>query len=198
MTKRYVIEVARAGKDGVLIDPSGDPVPGWKAGRWYSLQQFIGSAFGATTVLTANRIYATPLWVPRTSGAIDRVGFAVSAGVASSVARLMYFAAGDDGHPGARLFDFGTVATDTGGDKEIAGTWTLPAGIGWLAVVPSAAITALRFESFDFSPCGNATQGGDAGSPNRDNIDTTAPDPFGTTGVTYINDGFPRLAVRAA
>jgi len=175
-----------------------EPIPKWKAGRWYSLQQVLGSNFGATTVLTINQIYATPLWVPRGSGPIDRVGFAVSTGVSGGIARIMYFASGADGHPGALVFDFGTVSVATAGDKEISGAWTLPPGLGWLAVVSDKAITAGRFETVYFSPLGNSTQGGSNGSPSRANGGTTAPDPFGTTSITYINDGFPRLAVRAA
>lgn len=175
-----------------------EPIPNWKAGHWYSLQQFLGSNFGATTVLTINQIYATPLWVPRGSGPIDRVGFAVSTGVAGGIARLMYFASGGDGHPGALVFNFGTVSVATAGDKEISGSWDLPPGLGWLAVVSDKAITAGRFETGYFSPLGNSMQGGYNGSPSRANGSTTAPDPFGTTGITYIDHGFPRLAVRSA
>lgn len=174
-------------------------VPGWMAGRWYSVQQRHPCGFGNNTgALVANTIYGCPIWVPQGGAAIDRVGAAVQTGVGGSLIRLMAHAPLANGHPGALLFDFGTVSTATSGDKEITVAQTLPAGLVWLTMIPDAAITMLKFDVNDGGILGNSSQAGDAATPLRPTGAFTAPNPFGTTSITYLNDGFPRLAVRAA
>jgi hypothetical protein len=174
----------------------GSPLFAWKAGRYYSIQQLYAAGFAGIAALTANSIYATPLYVPPGSGAIDRVGIAVQTGAGTN-SRLMYFAPGTDGHPDVLLFDFGTVNTSTSGDKEITVSQTLPEGPGWLAVVPDGAINVYTFPITAGIP-GNANQGGDNASPYRANGGTTAPNPFGTSSISYLGGNFVRLAVRAA
>lgn len=86
----------------------------WKTGWWYSVA-------GARTVgvPTINRELAVPLLVPA-SGTIDRIGInATIAGGAASVCRLGIRQVAADGSPGTLITDFGTVATDTLGVKEI-------------------------------------------------------------------------------
>lgn len=174
------------------------PLFAWKAGRYYNINQvYPASDFGQTQALTANTIYATPLFVPPGSGAIDRVTLAVQTGAGTN-SRLMYFAPGADGHPGALLFDFGTVNTSSGGDKELSGSWTLPEGPGWLAVVPDGAITVYLFSINGLGYIGDSMYiSGTAGSPYRPNGGTTAPNPFGTSSLSYL--GYTvRLGIRAA
>lgn len=177
----------------------GGVIPGWKAGRWYSIQQQYACNFGGNTgAMVANTIYATPLWVPFGGRAIDRVGAAVGTGVAASTVRLMAHAPGADGHPGALIWDFGTVSTATSGDKEITVSRVLPGGLCFLTMIPDAAITMLRFEVVYGGIMGNSSQAGNAGAPYRATGAFTAPNPFGTSSISYIGDGFPRLSVRAA
>lgn len=172
-------------------------VPRWKTGRWYSIQQEYGAGFGGSLTLTVNEIYATPLLVPIDT-AIDQVGVRVATGVASSTLRLMAHAEGTDGHPGALLFDWGTVASDTSGDKIIAISATLPAGIVWLSCVSNGAAIVGTFGAGSTGFAGNTSQAGGDCAPHRANGSQTAPNPFGTTAITYITDNFLRLAVRAA
>lgn len=174
------------------------PVFPWKSGRWYSLQALFAANFGNSFTVTTNEIYATPLWVPEGSGAVDRVGVAVKTGIAASTARLMYHAPGSDGHPGALLFDFGTVSTATSGDKEITIAQTLPPGPGWITIVCSAAISLYQYDALYSGIPGNANQSGSDCSPHRANGGTTAPNPFGTSGIAYLGDKYPRVQVRAA
>lgn len=181
------------------INPAADVVPGWTTGRWYSIQQLFAMDWGQVmSVSVANRIYATPIWVPKGGAAIDRVGVAVQTGVAASTARLMCHQPLANGLPGALLFDWGTVSTATGGDKEITISATLPAGYVLLTCVVSAAVTLHAFESYGTGIFGNSSQAGSEGSPYRDNGSMTAPNPWGTTGISYSADRTARLAVRAA
>ena len=170
----------------------------WKAGRYINLNTVwpVGD-FGQTQVLTANSIYATPLFVPPGGAAIDRVTLALNAGAGTN-SRLMYFEPGSDGHPGALLFDFGTVNTSSGGDKELTVSQTLPEGPGWLAVVPDGAITAFMFSVNGVGYVGDSSFiSGTGATLYRANGGTTAPNPFGTTSISYL-DKFVRLGVRAA
>jgi hypothetical protein len=173
-------------------------VPGWTSGRWYAAKSAIPSGHGSTQALLANYIYATPIWVPE-ARAIDKVGFAVQAGVAASNARLMAHAMLDNGLPGDLIADFGLVGTATAGDKEIdLLTTTLPAGLLYLTCIPDAAIVAYKFDFGNWQGLGATGQAGEVGSPYRNSGGTTAPNPFGTSGVGYFTVGVLRLAVRAA
>lgn len=171
-------------------------VPGWTSGQWYNYKSHRLTGHGSTQALTANSIYGCPLWVPGDQP-IDRVGIAVQTG-AGSITRLMAHESLDNALPGDLIFDFGTVATNTSGDKEIAGSWTLPGGLIWLTAVPDAAITAYKYDGGNDQSLGASSQAGERGSPFRANGGTTAPDPFGTSGISYLSVGFIRLAVRAA
>lgn len=178
------------------ISARPNPVPGWKTGRWYSVQAvFPGTWTGASTLVT-NEIYASPVFVP-VATAIDQVGIRIDTGVAASTVRLMAFAEGSDGHPGARLFDWGTVSGAATGDMAISISSTLPAGIVWLACIPSAACVVGTFATPNASLTGAPYQAWNDCSPHRPNGSTTAPNPFGTTSIAYLADAYVRLAVRA-
>lgn len=173
------------------------PMP-WRSGLWYSVQSLVpGIGHAGTQALVANEIYGTPLWVPK-SIAIDRVGIAVQTG-AGSLTRLMAHSPLADGMPGALLFDFGTVSTATSGDKELTVSATLPAGMLWLTCIPDGAITAYGYTATTWQFAGHSSQGGGNDySPHRANGSQTAPDPFGTSSITWITGQFIRLAVRTA
>lgn len=191
----YVSETAAVITD---LQESPEPMP-WQSGKWHNIQSTVeGLDHGGTQALIANQIYGCPIWVPKPF-AIDRVGIAVQTG-AGSVTRLMAHLPLADGMPGALLFDFGTVGTSSGGDKEITVAQTLPAGMLWLTCLPDAAITAYAFEGIgSWSYAGSPTQGGGTDfTPNRANGSMTAPNPFGTSGVSWVQAKFLRLAVRGA
>ena len=190
------------GTDGsapAWVEPSAtDQLYRWKAGRWYTMQQVVPADWGGTETLTADQIYATPLYVPVGSGAIDRVGIAVNTGKAGSTTRLMYYWQGADGLPGDLAHDFGTVSTNGSGDLSISGNWELPAGAGWLAAVADDAITVNTFTTPYLALTGAALQAGNDSAPNRANGGIVAPDPFGSAGLTFLSGKYLRLAVRAA
>ena len=194
----YVAETA-AVIDEIETALSTYVVPGWTTGRWYSVQQMHNMDWGQDCgAAVANRTYACPLWVPSGGRAIDRVGVAVTTGVGGSTVRLMAHAPAASGLPGALLFDWGTVSTATSGDKEITISSTLPQGFLLLTCVCSAAITLAAFESYRTDIFGCNNQAGTDGAPYRDNGSMTAPDPWGTTSISYLDSRLPRLAVRAA
>lgn len=224
--RRTIIEVARRGADGsndTLPAQSGnsgkylttdgtdaawvtpavtDPanfIPGWTAGRWYSVQQQYAMDWGANTgVVGVNSTHACPIWVPDGGAAIDRIGVTVNTGVGASTIRLMAHEAKTNGLPGALLFDWGTVSSASSGDKDITITATLPQGLVLLTCICSAAVTLGAFESYRTQIFGGTNPGGTDGGPYRDNGSMTAPNPWGTTGISYRDSRLARLAVRAA
>jgi len=173
-------------------------LPRWIAGQIYGVHDLKGGST-TTAALTANRIYASPIYVPA-GGRIDRIGIQVtSAATGGSVARLMLFSATGTELPDVLLLDGGTVAVDGLGEKTVTVDYTPPPGIIMAAVVSDGAPT-LR--------CTNGTQGlsgsGAAAfgannwnnSPYKNNGSTTAPNPFGSiTG--YSSSLWIQIDVRA-
>lgn len=110
----------------------------WSSGRWYDVSSSLPMASaGATTNPQINTLYGVPIYVPGPV-TIDRIAITVtSAAAAGSVARLGIYDTGADGLPGALVADFGTVATDSTGDKSIVIAQDLAAGWYWLAILPN-------------------------------------------------------------
>lgn len=173
------------------------PVPGFTAGRWYNPKGLLLVAHGGTLALTANSIYGCPLWLPPGGSAIDRVGIAVNTGAGTNT-RIMSHEMLPNGLPGDLIEDYGLVNTSTSGDKEITVATRLPGGIVWLTCIPDAAITVFTYQAGNWQGLGWTSQAGEIGGPIRANGSQTAPNPFGTTSITYMTNGFVRLAVRAA
>lgn len=114
----------------------GTPVVPWKTGRYYDTSQLWAGTFGNVAAV-ANRFYATPVFVPN-DVTVDRIGVYVTATAAGN-ARLGIYAMGTDGWPGALILDAGTVATNTGGAKEITISQALSGGTWYyLAMVANA------------------------------------------------------------
>ncbi len=102
-----------------------------------------------TIVVTANRLYAAPLYVGEPF-AYDRLAILVSSAVAGNARLGVYDTAkGDDLFPGSLLLDAGTVTTGTVGPRylDISGdTPSLGRGLKWLAIVFDAAPTMLGIQ----------------------------------------------------
>lgn len=92
-------------------------------------------------VLTANRLFFVPLWVPR-SLTVDRLSAEVTALTAGTLRCGIYNDTGD-GLPGRLLADLGGQSTGAVGvlNYDPAGPLTLQAGVWWLAAVGSASAT---------------------------------------------------------
>jgi hypothetical protein len=127
-----------------------------------------------------------------------------SAGGAGNTARLgIYRDAG--GYPGALLLDAGTVATDTGTNREITIAQQIStSGLYWLAYVSqggtAATVRGVTFSAsafmycyFTTTPPPNTVQGGYIVT----GVAGALPDPFGTPPLT-VNGDAPRVYVRVA
>lgn len=102
----------------------------WRPGRLST----IGHTTRTTQSLTQDRLYYHPM-IFEESVTIDAVGVDVTtAGGAGAVVRLGLYA-DDDGWPGSRLVDFGTVASTSTGIRTIAVSQTIDAGVYWVATV---------------------------------------------------------------
>jgi hypothetical protein len=118
------------------LGAGGYPNNGYQTGRYYYGYGVQNPS--ATMVVTANRLY----WRPMIIGAgftATAVGINVATGAAGNARIGLYTLI--DGRPDARLFDFGTVSTTTLGEKEIAISQALSAGVYAICVVFDAAPT---------------------------------------------------------
>jgi hypothetical protein len=168
------------------------PMPSlfWRTGQWYASRSTIPGSQSGTLALNATEWYASPLWVPE-ARAIDRVGVAVSTGVAASVMRLAAYGVGSNGLPGPLLFDFGTVSTATSGEKEITVSVTLPSGIIFLAGASDGAISInVSAVSGGWQGFGASSQAADAYIYRQSHAFPPSP--------SSSSAGFARFAVRAA
>lgn len=91
------------------------------SGQWYCLPY--GRSSG-TLVVTALRCYFYPIWVPARTR-FTAIGFATSAGVAATSARVGLYSI-KDGKPGLKIFESASQATT--GIGAISVTLTGPAG----------------------------------------------------------------------
>ena len=106
--------------------------------------------------ITADTLYASPLWIPRAITA-DRLAIQVStAGASGKAARLGIYNDGTNLYPGTLLLDAGTVAVDSTGVKAITISQALTKGLYWVVVVSNGA-PEIRGQRAIFSPIGFIT-----------------------------------------
>lgn len=105
----------------------------------------------ATNPLTVDRVYYVPISFRRAC-TLDRIGFTLTAAVASSVARLGIYT-DTDGRPGSLVVDAGTVSTAAGlGAKEIVISQAVDRGRYWLACVSQGGASgATLWQSFGYA-----------------------------------------------
>lgn len=124
------------------------PHPGYASGRWYT--RAMTAAVNTVFAVTANRLYAVPLFVPETTTftkATIRVQTAGSAGTAAEIS--IY--ANSAGAPAALEYDAGNVATDSTGMQTLTSlSLNLSAGWHWLAVGFSGTPTMYAAASSDY------------------------------------------------
>jgi len=80
--------------------------------------------------------------MPMPQCTIDRVGIAVSGAVAGGLFRLGVYSTNAEFYPTALIADFGTVATDTTGFKELTVSQSFAAGVYAFALFADTAATA--------------------------------------------------------
>jgi len=89
----------------------------------------------ANTIITANRLYAYPLFIARDL-TIDRIAIDIqTAGAGGTKARLGIYNNGTNLYPGTLLDDYGEVAVDTTGIKAITISQALTKGLYGIVVV---------------------------------------------------------------
>jgi hypothetical protein len=141
--------------------------------------------------------------MPLPDCAIDRVGIAVSGAVAGGVFRLGVYSTNAEFYPTSLIADFGTVATDTTGYKELTVNQSFAAGVYAFALLTDTAATAPSyfgvpagaFVPFIKIPTNTLLDGGDA-YLSSGNASGSLPASFPTG--ANLGTGAPYFAVRFA
>lgn len=120
---------------------------GGRAGFFFGSPMGLGTGYAAAA---SGRLMAAPL--PLQACTIDRIAIRVistSAG-AGSVVRLGIYN-DDEGAPGSRLADLGTVPIDTTGVKELIVSQAVTAGVYWLASLVELASGSATIQDYSSS-----------------------------------------------
>jgi hypothetical protein len=120
------------------VSAGAPPHPRWVTGRYYGIQEIGRIQFTGGSLLTANRLYLTPLMVPA-AVTVDRIGVQVTAAAATTNVRLGIYGDFSAAGSAALLLDAGTVDSSTTGGKELTISQALSAGWSWLAVISNGA-----------------------------------------------------------
>jgi archaellum component FlaG (FlaF/FlaG flagellin family) len=99
--------------------------PGFQSGRYYSYPAF---STGANAPMVANRLYATPFYVPFAT-TFTKISVSISSAVAGKSIELGIYA-NSSGVPGALEYDAGTISAASTGIIELTGL-TLSLSAGW-------------------------------------------------------------------
>jgi hypothetical protein len=137
--------VTGGGAASAGLDPLGANVVGTGGGfgeRWHmcGVTSHDGAGFGNSTYATGT-FFATPFISPR-GGTIDRIGFCVSAGVGSSLARVGLYQAtsATDPYPNALVVDGGQQDCSTGTTKSSTISVVLsPTTLYWAVLLSGTA-----------------------------------------------------------
>jgi len=152
----------------------------------------------STLTVTADTIYALPLYVPRDL-TIDALLTEPSVGDAGKIARMGVYSDDGNGYPDTLQKDYGTVSVGTAGGKIATGDLSLTKGVYWLVWVSDGTPT-MRSVQFTISPAGNHT--GNADVVNRgqgwykDAVGTGALPTTFPTGATLTKGSFPSVVPR--
>lgn len=109
---------------------------------------FYCAALTGTFQLTANRLYAVPLVVPRDL-TIDRLAVNVTVGDSGKKARLGVYNNGTNLYPGTLVKDFGEISVASTGVVAASAEQSLTKGIYHLAIVSDGAPTIRRAQYND-------------------------------------------------
>lgn len=118
---------------------------------WQTLRTgyyFHQNIFGATQALTANRIYATPIVIPRNL-TIDRLAVEVTTGDAGKVALIGIYADGTNLYPGALTKDYGEVSVEATGIIASEADKALTKGIYWIVIISNGTPTIRRGAGYE-------------------------------------------------
>lgn len=190
-----------AGSPGTWVAAGGITYPGLKSGRWV-VPTF---ASHAAIAQGQNAFSAVPLFVGKQS-TVDMIGVNVTvAGGAGCVLHLGIYADDGFGFPGALVLDAGSVSGTSTGNRTIAISQVLPAGLYWLAcavrVAGSPTITASGGTPapypVSYASLANAMLGGHGGYTDAltGGVDLALPSTWtGTTTNYYL----PVVGLRAA
>lgn len=149
---------------------------------------------GSPTVITANRLYATPFPVVRPM-TLDALQIYITTGDAGKVMRLGFYAPGTNLAPDALVVDGGEVSVNAAGLKTAVIDESLTAlGIYWLAFV-SDGTPSVYMALHYISPLGgtNASSATHKGHWYVAHAYGALPDPFGAPTAA---DKMPKIAVK--
>ncbi len=113
------------------------------SGRYYGpLTLLSGWPALTSRVLTADVLYASPLYIPQ-DAAFDTVGVEVNSAATGATIRFGLYAIGTNGLPTNLIAELGVVDASVSGFRSITFTRTIPRGLYWLAGAPNAGISVM-------------------------------------------------------
>lgn len=134
----------------------------WQVFRTGEYCNFSTGRHSVTKAVTANTLYAIPIFISRTL-TVDAIAIQVETLSAAAAVRLGIYADGTNLYPGALVLDCSTVSVATTGIKSATINQQLTKGIYWLALVsngnPNISSThptlfPLGYSATDFTPTG--------------------------------------------
>ncbi len=175
-----------------LVAPPSEVLVG---GRYFGpLSRLSGYNTPTAFTLTANRLYATPLYVAQPT-TFNQTRVVVTTAIAGSTLRLGVYSIASNGVPNTLVADLGTIDTSVVGERVSPTiSLTLPRGLYWLSGAANADIGVKVVDS----PAGmTAVYGHDETSGNSPRAAfsqvtlltsgfTSLPDTFGNVFTSYI------------
>jgi len=153
------------------------------SGEYYDQSLYADIANWGATAVTANRLYASPIFVPN-DVTISEVSINVTTGVGSALARVAIYAMGADGRPGALVWQ-GASTLDVSGTGEKTFTSlsiALDGGTWYYLAVASDSAISMHAANGNRTTLGYASHS--TTSKQNEYYKTlgslTLPDPFGT------------------
>ncbi|HEY1506647.1 MAG TPA: hypothetical protein VGF92_20255, partial [Stellaceae bacterium] len=157
-------------------------MPGYVSGRYY----FPGATSTNTAALTANTIYAAPIWILQRQS-FTKLGVEITTAAGTNGRLGVYKWA--NGVPTALLLDAGAISTATTGYKELTGlALTLNPGVYGLAFLPDAAVTVRICNNQGFQYFAALVLGA-SGSNQSSELGVDAPQSFGALPATFPTAG---------
>lgn len=169
----------------------------WVTGRYYDGSPTLSNSAGFT--LSPNRLYFTPLYVPKAVTA-DRIALNVTSGVGATLIRLGIFTShATTGLPDTLLVDGGTIDSSTTGAKEVTISQALSADtLYWTAGV-SGGGPAMQARALSGAPSMGVDTSDAVNVTGLNAVFTMGTLPADTSGLTWTyptGTGTPRFLVR--
>ena len=189
----YIGDGASAGGGNLGL---GAMMPGYASGRFY----FPGASSVSAATLTANTIYAAPIWILQKQS-FTKLGVEITMAAGTNGRLGVYKWA--NGVPTALVLDAGAISTATTGYKELTGlALSLNPGVYGLVFLPDAAVSVRICNNQGFQYFAALALGA-SGSNQSSELGVDAPQTYGalpanfpTAGLAYNLNGSVATGLR--